>query len=113
MSRRPGLLALLLLLSAIATSAALNFAFTLPLLLLGFSVLVFAQVRWLRRWKPLADGTVILGMTAVMAGVAFSVVNAARSGWLDALSSLRKPRPAAPVERTSVRAAVAPVQRLS
>lgn len=98
MSRRPGLLALLLLLSAIATSAALNLAFTLPLLLFGFSLLALAQVRWLRRWKPLADGTVILGMTAVMAGVAFSVVNAARSGWLDALSSLRKPRPAAPVD---------------
>jgi hypothetical protein len=98
MSRRPGLLALLLLLSAIATSAALNLAFTLPLLLFGFSLLALAQVRWLRGWKPLADGTVILGMTAVMAGVAFSVVNAARSGWLDALSSLRKPRPAAPVD---------------
>lgn len=98
MSRRPGLLALLLLLSTIATSAALNLAFTLPLLLFGFSLLALAQVRWLRRWKPLADGTVILGMTAVMAGVAFSVVNAARSGWLDALSSLRKPRSAAPVD---------------
>ncbi|MGA0989949.1 MAG: hypothetical protein ACO3SX_09955, partial [Vulcanococcus sp.] len=98
MSRRPGLLALLLLLSAIATSAALNLAFTLPLLLFGFSLLALAQVRGLRRWKPLADGTVILGMTAVMAGVAFSVVNAARSGWLDALSSLRKPGPAAPVD---------------
>ncbi|NDD45911.1 MAG: hypothetical protein EBZ24_11020 [Synechococcaceae bacterium WB9_4xB_025] len=91
-------MALLLLLSAIATSAALNLAFTLPLLLLGFSLLALAQVRGLRRWKPLADGTVILGMTAVMAGVAFSVVNGARSGWLDALSSLRKPRPAAPVD---------------
>jgi hypothetical protein len=66
MSCRPGLLALLLLLSAIATSAALNQPFTMPLLLLGWSLLAFAQVRLLRRWRPLADGTVILGMTAVM-----------------------------------------------
>ncbi|UPM49252.1 hypothetical protein MY494_07790 [Synechococcus sp. A10-1-5-1] len=93
MSRRPGLLALLLLLSAIATSAALNLAFTLPLLLLGLSLLAFSQVRWLRRWKPAGDGTLILGMTAVMAGLAFSAVNAARSGWFDAL----KPRPSVPV----------------
>lgn len=70
MSRRPGLLALLLMLSAIATSAALNLAFTLPLLLLDWSLLAFAQVRWLCRWRSLADGTVILGMTAVIAGVA-------------------------------------------
>ena len=79
MSRRPGLLALLLLLSAIATSAALNLAFTLPLLLLGLSVVAFSQVRWLRRWKPAGDGTLILGMTAVMVGLALSAVNAARS----------------------------------
>ena len=93
MSRRPGLLALLLLLSAIATSAALNLAFTLPLLLLGLSLVAFSQARWLRRWKPAGDGTLILGITAVMAGLALSVVNAARSGWLDVL----KPRPSVPV----------------
>ena len=89
MSRRPGLLALLLLFSAIATSATLNLAFTLPLLLLGLSLVSLSQVRWLRRWKPAGDGTLILGMTAVMAGLALSAVNAARSGWLDVL----KPRP--------------------
>ena len=49
MSLRPGLLALLLLLSAIATSAALNLAFTLPLFLLGLSLVAFSQARWLRR----------------------------------------------------------------
>ena len=93
MSRRPGLLALLLLLSAIATSAALNLAFTLPLLLLGLSLVAFSQARWLRRWKPAGDGTLILGITVVMAGLALSAVNAARSGWLDVL----KPRPSVPV----------------
>ena len=93
MSRRPGLLALLLLLSAIATSAALNLAFTLPLFLLGLSLVAFSQARWLRRWKPAGDGTLILGITAVMAGLALSVVNAACSGWLDVL----KPRPSVPV----------------
>ena len=93
MSPCPGLLALLLLLSAIATSAALNLAFTLPLLLLGFSLVAFSQARLLHRWKTAGDRTLILGITVVMAGLALSVVNAARSGWLDVL----KPHPSVAV----------------
>ena len=102
MSRRPGLLALLLLLSAIATSAALNLAFTLPLFLLGLSLVAFSQARWLRRWEPAGDGTLILGITVVMAGSALAVVNAARSGWLDVLKPrpLVAVRPLAPVAST-------------
>ena len=81
MSRRPGLGALLLLLLAVASSAFLNLAFTLPLILVGLSLVLFSRTRLLRRCAWIADGGLFAGITAVMLGLAMSVVNLQRSGW--------------------------------
>ena len=78
MSRRPGLGALLLLLLAVASSAFLNLAFTLPLILLGLSLVMFSRTRLLRRCAWIADGGLLAGITAVMLGLAMSVVNLQR-----------------------------------
>jgi len=78
MSRRPGLGALLLLLLAVASSAFLNLAFTLPLILLGLSLALFSRTRLLRRCAWIADGGLLAGITAVMLGLAMSVVNLQR-----------------------------------
>ena len=65
MRRRPGLAALLLLLSAVASSALLNLAFTLPLILLGLALMALSQVGWLQRYRWCRAPGLMLGMTAV------------------------------------------------
>jgi len=87
MRRRPGLAALLLLLSAVASSAFLNLAFlnlafTLPLILLGLALMALSQVRWLQRYRWCRAPGLMLGMTAVMTGLAMSLINLQRSGWI-------------------------------
>ena len=82
MRRRPGFAALLLLLSAVASSDFLNLAFTLPLLLLGLALMAWSQVRWLQRYRWCRAPGLILGMTAVMTGLAMSLINLQRRGWI-------------------------------
>jgi len=105
MSRRPGLGALLLLLLAVASSAFLNLAFTLPLILLGLSLALFSRTRLLRRCAWIADGGLLAGITAVMLGLAMSVVNLQRSGWFSSTwSALLRPlqKPAATTHQPTV-----------
>lgn len=102
MSRRPGLGALLLLLLAVASSAFLNLAFTLPLILLGFALVLLSRCRFFGRWLMVREGGLYAGITAVMLGLAMSVVNLQRSGfWVnkvasDPTSAPSTPTPAAP-----------------
>jgi hypothetical protein len=84
---------LLFLRAAVLSSALLNLALTLPLVLLGFALICWGAGGLRHRLRLLADAVAMAGVTFVLLGTGFSVVNLQRSGWFDWTARLQARRP--------------------